>query len=100
MRVAGVRDRLGLVVVAWGLTCAGFIAAAVLGPGNAAYQQDAWEFIGRVEHATHPAAAILAALAAAWLWRRGGFARLVSCILLVAAAATGAQAWASWLLTS
>lgn len=95
-----VPDRLGLLVVAWGLTFAGFIAAAVLGPGNAAYQQDAWEFIGRVEHATHPAAVILAAMAGAWLWRRGGLARLVSCILLLAAAATGAKAWASWLLTS
>lgn len=94
------RDRLVLAVVAWGLTAAAFMAAAVLGPGNAAYQQDAWEFIGRIEHATHPAVVVLAAMGAAWTWRCGGLARLVSGMLLCAAVATGARAWALWLLPS
>lgn len=100
LAVSGVRDRLGLALGAWGLTAAAFLAVAVLGPGNTAYQQDAWEFIGRVEHATLPAAIVPASLAAAWLWRRSGPTRLVSCMLLLAAVATGVVAWASWLLPS
>lgn len=100
LAVTGVRDRLGLALSAWGLTAAAFLAVAVLGPGNTAYQQDAWEFIGRVEHATLPAAIVPASLAAAWLWRRSGPTRLVSCMLLLAAVATGVVAWAAWLLPS
>lgn len=91
------RDRLGLVVGGWGLTSAIFMAAAVLGPGNVRYQQDAWEFIGRVQHATAPAAVVLAAHGASWAWRTGAVTRAIAGLLLAAALAAGAQAWMAWL---
>jgi hypothetical protein len=91
------RDRLGLVLAGWGLTCAVFMTAAVLGPGNVRYQQDAWEFIGRVQHATAPAAIVLAAAGGSWAWRAGGAVRAMASLLLVAAIAEGARAWMAWL---
>lgn len=91
------RDRLGLVLAGWGLTCAAFTAAAVLGPGNVRYQQDAWEFIGRVQHATAPAAVVLASHGASWAWRTGTVTRTFAGALLAAALAVGARAWLAWL---
>jgi len=91
------RDRLGLVLAGWGLTCAVFTAAAVLGPGNVRYQQDAWEFIGRVQHATAPAAVVLAAHGASWAWRAGAVTRAIAGLLLAAALAAGTRAWMAWL---
>jgi len=91
------RDRLGLVLGGWGLTGAVFMAAAVLGPGNVRYQQDAWEFIGRVQDATAPAGAVLAAAGASWAWRAGPVTRALAGLLLAAALAAGARAWLAWL---
>jgi hypothetical protein len=61
------------------------------------YQQDAWEFIGRVEHATYPAAVILAASGAVWAWRAGIVGRLLSAVLLVAAVIPAMHAWHGWI---
>jgi hypothetical protein len=91
------RDRLGLVLGGWGLTGVVFLAAAVLGPGNVRYQQDAWEFIGRVQDATAPAAVVLAAVGASRAWRAGAVTRALAGLLLAAALAAGARAWLAWL---
>ncbi len=76
--VEGGRDRLGLAIGAWGLVCLAFVAFSVVSPGSRTYQQDALEFIGRVEHATLPAAVLLAARGAVWAWRAGTALRVAS----------------------
>jgi hypothetical protein len=93
----GGRGRLDLVIGAWALVCVVFLTASVLSPGNKAYQQDAYEFISRVVHATMPAAVLLAARGAAWGWRSGPAARLASVLLLSWAVFVGFRAWAAWL---
>ena len=93
----GARDRLGLVIAAWATVCLVFVAFSVLSPGGRTYQQDAFEFIGRVEHATMPAAILLAARGAVWGWRAGWAQRLSSGALLAGAVITGLRAWAAWL---
>ena len=80
-----------------GLTCLLFLLFAVLSAVDRRYQQDAWEFIGRVELLTYPAAVILAARGTAWAWRAGTVRRLVSGALLASAAALGLRAWLGWL---
>ncbi|MEW5984927.1 MAG: hypothetical protein AB1806_21445 [Acidobacteriota bacterium] len=97
LRQTGVRDRLALTLIAWGLTCLGWMTLAVLGPGNMRYQQDAWEFISRVHAATLPAIAILAGLGAAWCWRGGVLLRFGLGGALVWALTAGADAWGAWL---
>jgi hypothetical protein len=96
VRSQGRRDRLTLVVGAWALTWMAFVAAAVVIPADKRYQQDAWEFISRVELSTCPAAVILAAEGASWAWRRGRAPRVVAAALLLAAFLVGARAWVSW----
>ena len=91
-------DPLVLALGAMGLTCFLFLAFAVVTAVDAQYQQDAWEFIGRVELLTYPAAVVLASRAAAWSWRAGAAARLVSAGLLASAAVLGLRAWYGWLL--
>ncbi len=95
--VEGGRDRLGLAVGAWGLVCIAFVAFSVVSPGSRTYQQDALEFIGRVEHATMPAAVLLAARGAIWAWNAGTPLRLASGALLFGAVVAGIGAWAAWL---
>jgi hypothetical protein len=95
--VEGGRDRLGLAIGAWALVCVAFVAFSVVSPGSRTYQQDALEFIGRVEHATLPAAVLLAARGAVWAWRAGTTLRVASVALLFGAVATGVRAWAGWL---
>jgi hypothetical protein len=73
------------------------VAASVVGASDVRYQQDAFEFIGRVEHATCPVAVILAAYGAIWAWRAGTVARLASSALLVAAVVAAVRVWAQWL---
>jgi hypothetical protein len=93
----GGRDRLGLAIGAWGFVCLAFVAFSVVSPGSRTYQQDALEFIGRVEHAAMPAAVLLAARGAIWAWNAGTALRLASGVLLVGAVVTGTRAWAAWL---
>ncbi len=94
----GNRDRLLLAVAAWTVVGTALVATSVLTAVDARYQQDAWEFIGRVEHTTSPAAVILAAAGATWAWRAGGAIRVAACILLFAAVMTGVQAWTGWVI--
>ncbi len=92
-----VADRLVLAVAAWLLTAFAFLAFSVIGPTGVKYQQDAWEFIGRVEHAASPAAVVLAAAGLAWLWRwnRGG--RLLGTALFAWAFLAGAGVLYGWI---
>jgi len=97
LMVEGGRDRLGLAIGAWGLVGVALVAVSVVLPGSRTYQQDALEFIGRVEHATLPAAVLLAARGVVWAWRAGAALRVASVALLFGAVATGIRAWATWL---
>ncbi len=97
LTVEGARDRLGLTIGGWGVVCLAFVAFSVIIPGSRTYQQDAFEFISRVEHATMPAAVLLSARGAVWAWRAGRTPRVVSGALLLWAVVIGVQAWAQWL---
>ncbi|HOG28324.1 MAG TPA: hypothetical protein PLN93_00470 [Vicinamibacterales bacterium] len=91
-------DRLVAALAAWFAAWAGFLLWSALRRVEPPYVQDAWEFIGRVEMATTPAVAILAACGAAWAWRSGRLLRAVSAGLVLAALAGGARAVVSWIL--
>jgi len=97
LRAEGANDRLTLAAAAWGLVCLLFVALSVVTAVDRTYQQDAWEFIGRVELLTYPAALVVAGRGAAWAWRRGAAFTTVSGALLAAAAAVGAAAWRAWM---
>jgi hypothetical protein len=91
-------DPLALALGAMGLTCLLFLAFAVLTAVDVQYQQDAWEFIGRVELLTYPASVVLAARGAVWARGAGPALRLASVGLLAAAAFLGLRAWFGWLV--
>jgi hypothetical protein len=93
---AGGRDPMALAVVAWTAVGAGFVVLSVLTAVDVRYQQDAWEFIARVEHTTCPAAVILAAAGATWAWRKSIVTRLASSALLLAAIVIAVRAWIGW----
>jgi hypothetical protein len=97
LTVEGARDRLSLVIGAWGAVTLAFVAFSVLSPGSQTYQQDAFEFIGRVEHATMPGVVLLAARGAIWAWRAGRTLRIASGTLLACAVVIGVRAWLGWL---
>lgn len=91
------RDPLVFALIAWGGVALAFVLFSVLSATDIRYQQDAWEFIGRVEHATYPAAVVLAAYGAAWAWRAGNVFRAASALLLLCAVSLGARQWWGWL---
>jgi hypothetical protein len=90
-------DRLVLILASWGVTYLALAVLGVLTPVNVRYQQDAWEFLGRLEYATSPAAVILAARGAAWAWRAGAASRFAAAVLVGLATTAGAVAWLAWL---
>jgi hypothetical protein len=90
-------DRLVLGLGAWILACAGFLGWSVVRTVEPRYVQDAWEFIGRVQLATSPAAAILAACGAAWAWRSGPVLRAASVLLAGAAFWIAARSLGAWI---
>jgi hypothetical protein len=96
MREGG-KDRLALAIGGWGVVCLAFVTVSTISPGSRTYQQDAFEFISRVEHATMPAAVLLAARGAVWSWRAGRTLRLASGALLIWAVVCAVQAWVLWL---
>ena len=93
----GGRDRLVCALAAWIVVGLAFVGVSVLAAGEMRYQQDAWEFIARVEHTTCPALVVLGAAGATWAWRGGIVLRLASCALLLAAVVIGVRAWAGWI---
>jgi hypothetical protein len=91
------RDRLAWALAGWGVACLVLVGFSVASATQMRYQQDAWEFIGRVEHATCAAGVILAAFGAAWAWRAGVVWRVMSIVLLVASVLAGTDCWLTWL---
>ena len=89
-------DALVLGLGAWMTTGAVFLGWSALRAVDPLYVQDAWEFIGRVELATSPAAAILAACGATWAWRSGVGLRAASALLVGAAVWIAARALGAW----
>lgn len=92
------RDVLDLTVLAWAIVWLVLGTASVVSPANRTYQQDAFEFISRVVHATLPAAVLLAARGATWAWSAGAAARTAAVGLLAWTLVTGVRAWAAWLV--
>jgi hypothetical protein len=92
----GLRDRLGFAVVGWTVAYIVFTAFAILAPVEPRFWRYSVEFLDRVNYAVCPVDVILAARAAAWGWRRRGFARVGVTTLLAAAFVVGVQRWAAW----
>jgi hypothetical protein len=90
-------DRLVLGLCAWMIACALFLGWSAVRTVEPLYVQDAWEFIGRVELATSPAAAVLAACGALWAWRSGLALRALSVLLLAWAVWNTARALGAWI---
>jgi len=95
--IGGARDRLGLVLVAWGVTCVAFLVFAVSAPVDLRFQRYTDEFIDRVYDATTPAAVILAAHGAMWAWSAGLVPRIAAAALLLTAGVGAVKLWMGWL---
>ncbi len=93
----GARDRLGLMLLAWGVTWLAFVAVVMVAPVDERFQRYAIEFLDRVNYTLAPAFTILASLAAAWAWRAGMLTRALALLLTIAAIVLGAQQWVGWL---
>jgi hypothetical protein len=91
-------DRLVLGLGAWATAFFLFLGWSVLRTVEPMFVQDAWEFIGRVELATSPAVAILAACGATWGWRSGLISRVLTALLLGAAVWIAARLLGGWVL--
>jgi hypothetical protein len=74
-----------------------FLGVSVLAPVDVGYERYAAEFMGRVDLSTYPAAVLLAAYGAAWMWRAGFATRVVTVAAIIGAVALGARAWMDWL---
>jgi hypothetical protein len=96
-RAVGGRDRLRLVLASYAFVYLAFLAFAVSAPVDPRFQRYTDEFVDRLNYATMPAVATLAACGGAWAWSAGGASRVAATLLLLAAAAGGAQAWMAWL---
>jgi hypothetical protein len=81
-------------IAAWGL----LLAATTVMRVDTAYQRYAAEFLGRVNLAGYPAAAVLGGMAVGDAWtRRGALGwRVVVSVGLVAALFAGAANWRAW----
>ena len=91
-------DRLVFGLGAWLIACALFLGWSIVRTVEPRYVQDAWEFIGRVELATSPAAALLAACGATWAWRSGVAMRIAGGLIVAAAAWIAARSLVAWIV--
>ncbi len=91
------RDRLTLTLAAWGVAYVVFVAVGTLSPVNTRYERYAAEFISRVDFAIYPAAVVLAARGALWLWRRGLAGRAAAATLCLGAGVIAFRIWVRWL---
>lgn len=89
------RDALRLALAAWAMTFVLFFAVGVMRV-SPEYERYSLEFVGRVAHATYPAAVIAAGWGAAWAWRAGTATRVAAIVLLALAMAGGIRAWIQW----
>jgi hypothetical protein len=90
------RDRLAALVVSLELVGLAFLTAGTLAPIREGMHQDVWEFLGRVNMATSPATAMLAAAGAAWCWRSGVIGRVAAAALVASALWPAAGAIERW----
>lgn len=96
--LTGLRDRLTIVLAAWGLAYLGYLGVGTLLPVGPEFERYAAEFVGRVNLASYPAAAVLAGAGGALAWRSGTAMRVATGILLLLAVAGGVRHWADWIL--
>jgi hypothetical protein len=96
-RVGAGRDRLRLALASYAVVYVGFLAFAVSAPVEPRFQRYTDEFIDRLNYATMPAVATLAACGGSWAWSAGTPGRIAATVLFLAAAAKGAKAWTAWL---
>jgi hypothetical protein len=89
------RDPLRLALAASAVTFVVFFAVGVMRVGPE-YERYSLEFVGRVAHATYPAAVIAAGWGAAWAWRAGGARRAAALALFALAIAGGITEWIQW----
>jgi hypothetical protein len=75
----------------------GFLGWSAVRTIEPLYVQDAWEFVGRVELAMSPAAAILAARGATCAWRSGWALRVAAGLAVCAAVWVAAAALGAWI---
>jgi hypothetical protein len=93
----GARDRLGLLLGAFGAAYVLFFGVGVMARVDPALERYAMEFVGRVNLATYPAFAILAARGAAWGWRAGAAGQVAAAALTGIALRLGAVHWKGWI---
>ena len=93
--VTRARDPLRLALGAWAVTLLVFFAVGVMRVGPE-YERYSLEFVGRVAHATYPAAVIAAGYGAAWAWRSGLAWRVVALVMLAVAMAGSINEWIQW----
>ena len=94
---ARLRDRLSLMLIAWGVAFLAFSGVGIVPRVDAAFERYAAEFVGRVVFATYPAAVILGAAGFLRGWGAGLIPRAGATVLLVWSLVLGVQAWARWL---
>jgi hypothetical protein len=94
---AGARDRLGLLLAAYGVAYVVFFGFGVTARVDPAMERYATEFVGRVNLAAYPALAILAARGAAWAWRSGPAGQLAAAALIGSALRVGVVHWRGWI---
>lgn len=93
----GARDRLVMILLAWGVAFVIFFAIGTVPAVERPFQRYAAEFVGRVVHATYPAAIVLAARGGVWGWQARGVLRGATVSLFVAAVLIGTVSWLAWL---
>jgi hypothetical protein len=97
------RGRLESALLAWGAVWVGFSAATALAPVGDAYVRYSAEFLGRINLATLPLVAILAARGAALAWSTGAPAsirpvlQVVSILLVLWTLLVGLWTWLAWI---
>lgn len=96
IRLRATRERIPLLLVAWGGAWIVFLLAGTLTRVDTEYQRYAAEFVGRVNLAAYPVAVMLAAVGASSIWSAHGIGRAGAIVLLGAAAVLGGAAWFSW----
>jgi hypothetical protein len=93
----GARDRLGMLLAAYGVAYVVFFGVGVTARVDPALERYATEFVGRVNLATYPAFAILAARGGAWGWRSGPAGQFAVAALVGIAMRLGVEQWRGWI---
>jgi hypothetical protein len=91
------RDRATLMVAASLIVCVGVAGVSVVAPVEPRFERYTDEFISRLYYAVTPAAALLVAFGASWLWTRGRAGRSATVIGLAAAVVVAARVWLGWI---